>query len=479
MAALLCGGLGLPVCPVTSTTTTTTTTPLSSSSFRSSSRPSTAQSTTSSLVVSTLRPSTLSFISSSTSTSVSTLTTRLTSTSSTTSSSQSPSRTSLASPTPSGPSCPTADGQSFTAQDGSQYLIVCNQGYSSNSQNVLGLASITVTSFADCINLCSNQGSICGGVVYGYFDAAVRVSGPSGPSRRSQLLLNGGFAGNVGSLGPWTTDTFSLAVQEGAATSSWNLANSYGYKAGELIQAVNLAAGLPYYLTFSLSMSILGSIAATNWCDFYAKTDYETLLFFYPNITSYTSPFSSNFNASGTLTRAANRFIFFMYCSGNFNVTWTIDSVALYTYLPSTGANPLVPQTSTSILRNGNFISGLQYWRWRPKANINNIILASSSITNLLLPPGTLNNATALLDSMTSSSRVPSTRLSSQQQQQQQQPFTLIAFSTLSPSTPTFTSGYLTQISPLPISLNQTYRLTATVYFNISSSWKGESSKWM
>ncbi|KAF2217516.1 hypothetical protein CERZMDRAFT_80255 [Cercospora zeae-maydis SCOH1-5] len=508
MAALLCGGLGLPLCPATSTRTrtTTTATTLSSSSFHSTSALSTAPSITSSLAVSILRPSTLSFISSSTSTPVSVLTTRFTSTSSTTSPAQSPSSTSLV---PSGPTCPTADGQAFTArtlsrfirqraiadthdltEDGSQYLIVCNQGYSSNSQNIFGLAPITVTSFADCMYLCSNQGSICGGVAYGYFgdqilqcnlkskmlrdnqpsnytiDAAVRMSGPSGPSSRSELLLNGGFAG---SIRPWTTNTFKLAVQEDAATSSWNLAESLGYKASELAQAVNLSPGLPYYLNFSLSMSILGPIEATNWCNFYAQTDYETLLFFYPNINTYTSPFSSKFNASGTLTRAANRFIFFMFCSGNFNVTWTINSVALHTYLPSTGANPLVPQSSTSILRNGNFTSGLQHWRWQPRPNFNNIVVSPSSITNLLLPPETLNNATALMDSMTSSSLVPFAPLSPQQQQQQQA-LTLIAFPTLSPSTPTFTSGYLTQISPLPISLNQTFRLTATIYFNVSSS---------
>ncbi|PPJ52223.1 hypothetical protein CBER1_09735 [Cercospora berteroae] len=302
-------------------------------------------------------------------------------------------------------------------------------------------------------------------------DSAMRMAGPAGPGNRSQLISNGDFAVNMGSLSPWTTDTFSIEGISGVPTSSRILANSFDYKAGELIQAVNISAGLSYYMILSLSFSISGSIAPTNYCNFYAQTDYETLFFFNPNLTSFTSACSSTFNASGTTTRNANRFILFMYCSGSFNITWTIDSVALYTYVPSLGINPLMPPPSSSILRDGNFTSGLQYWRWRPKPNFNNNILFPSSITTLILPPGTLNNATALMNYMMPSSLVPSTLgLTPQQQQQQQQRLTVITFSTLSPTTPSFTSGYLTQSSPIPISLNQTFRLTGTVYFNVSSS---------
>ncbi|CAK1363208.1 unnamed protein product [Cercospora beticola] len=390
----------------------------------------------------------------------------------------------------------TRDGRPY--EDGSQYLIVCNQGYSSNSQNVFGLIPVAVNSYLDCLNLCSNQGSICAGITYGYFgsdtlqcnlktkmlrdnqpsgynvDSALRMSGPTVSGNRSQLVTNGDFMENMGSLSPWTTDTFSIEGISGVPTSYWVLADSFGYKAGELIQAVNISAGLSYYMTLSLSFSTSGPISPNNFCNFYAQTDYEILFFFNPNLTSFTSAFSSTFNASGTTTRDANRFILFMYCSGNFNITWTIDSVAFYTNVPSLGANPLVPPPSTSILRDGNFTSGLQYWRWRPNPNLNNNVLSPSSIATVLLPPGTLNNVTALMNYMMPSSLVPSTPgltpQQQQQQQQQQQRLTVITFSTLSPVTPTFTSGYLTQIAPLPISLNQTFRLTGTVYFNVSSS---------
>lgn len=108
---------------------------------------------------------------------------------------------------------------------------------------MFGLNPLTVSSYLDCITLCSNQGSICAGITYGYFgggtlqcnlktrmlrsnqvpafpvDSALRVSGPLGPNNRLQLISNGDFFG-TDSLAPWTSDVFSVGFDTGAASVS-------------------------------------------------------------------------------------------------------------------------------------------------------------------------------------------------------------------------------------------------------------------
>ncbi|KAI5366601.1 hypothetical protein Slin15195_G081200 [Septoria linicola] len=381
-----------------------------------------------------------------------------------------------ASTLPTGLPCPASDGQTFAVRDGSQYLIVCSQDYSTSTQNVFGLNPLTISSYLECITLCSNQGSVCAGVTYGYFgggtlqcnlktrmlrsnqvsvypvDSALRISGPGGPNSRLQLISNGNFS-RTDTLAPWTSDVFRVDLDTGTATTTWNLASSGRYRAGELVQAVNLIAGLPYFLAFSLSISLTGTIASTDWCNFYGRTDDEALFFFYPNLTDYRPAFSSNFNGSGTTTRDASRFIFFMYCSGSFSITWSIDDIVLYTYNATTGTNPLSPATSTSILRNGNFSNDLQSWRWLP----NGIISSTSS--PLTPPPSSIGigNIISLIP------QVPSTMGAG-----------TITFTSLSPTNPLFSSGYLTQ--DILIDPGQTFRITADVYFNISSPSSSSSS---
>ena len=119
-------------------------------------------------------------------------------------------------------------------------MIVCNKDYSPLTQNVFGLNPLAAASYAACLNLCSNQGSVCSGITYGFFggstvqcnlktrmlqnnqvlaytvDSAVRLSGPSGTTSRTQLITNGNFS-NIDSLSPWTTNNFGLNITIGAA----------------------------------------------------------------------------------------------------------------------------------------------------------------------------------------------------------------------------------------------------------------------
>lgn len=124
--------------------------------------------------------------------------------------------------------------------DGSQYLVVCNKDYSPLSQNVFGLNPLPATSYAACLSLCSNQGSVCTGITYGFFggstiqcnlktkmlqsnqipsytvDSAVRLSGPSGRSAASQLITNGDFS-DLDLLSAWKTNSFGVDTSAGAA----------------------------------------------------------------------------------------------------------------------------------------------------------------------------------------------------------------------------------------------------------------------
>ena len=224
------------------------------------------------------------------------------------------------------------------------------------------------------------------------------------------------------------------------------LASTAGYQAGELVQAANFAAGQPYFLSFSLRMSLSGVLASTDYCSFYAQTDYEVLFYFQPNLASYGNGFTSNFNASGTTTGASSRFVFFAYCRGSFTVTWTIDDVVLYTYSPTNGTNVLTPAVSTPALTNGDFSNGLQNWAW-VSTGLTSVLKASFGVASILgiipqLPNLAVSAGTAM-------------------------------FNTLSPLDSGMNAGYLVQ--SVVVDPGQTFRITANVFFNVSSSCSCDS----
>ncbi len=122
------------------------------------------------------------------------------------------------------------------------FQIVCAQDYKNQDTNIVGIDPIAVGNFSACVDLCRNQGTVCAGVTYGTFggsstecylkkkiypstnpgyevDSALRLSGPTGLSSRTQLITNGGFDG--GTLSPWTSGTDSenqgFTVVNGAA----------------------------------------------------------------------------------------------------------------------------------------------------------------------------------------------------------------------------------------------------------------------
>ena len=105
-------------------------------------------------------------------------------------------------------------------------MLVCDQDYTTQDTDIVGIDPIAVSSYKGCIDLCMNQGTACVGVTYGLFggstlecylkkrmimspnpgyevDSAIRMTGPGGPSVRTQLITNGGFDG--GTLSPWTS----------------------------------------------------------------------------------------------------------------------------------------------------------------------------------------------------------------------------------------------------------------------------------
>lgn len=126
----------------------------------------------------------------------------------------------------------------LTSSDGSQYLSVCNVEYDSLDSNIPGLGPLAVNSFDACVDLCTNQGTNCTGFTFSKsrrecllkrimvpnidsdpdYDSVVRIAGPGGTSQRSQLIVNGDFAGSQ--LAPWTTDSsegVTFGVTNGAA----------------------------------------------------------------------------------------------------------------------------------------------------------------------------------------------------------------------------------------------------------------------
>ena len=126
----------------------------------------------------------------------------------------------------------------LTSSDGSQYLSVCNVEYDSLDSNIPGLGPLAVNSLNACVDLCTNQGTNCTGFTFSKgrrecllkkimvpridsdpdYDSVVRIAGPGGTSRRSQLIVNGDFAGSQ--LAPWTTDGsegVTFGVTNGAA----------------------------------------------------------------------------------------------------------------------------------------------------------------------------------------------------------------------------------------------------------------------
>lgn len=131
--------------------------------------------------------------------------------------------TSTSSATPNVPGClSVGDGQTSSTSDGSQYVAICTQD--NLGSQICGI-SPKCTSFASCLETCSEQGTICTGVTWQVstlqctlkqqmlpvspgegsttgVDSAVRLSGPGGFSSTPQLLTNGDFSQ---SLSSWST----------------------------------------------------------------------------------------------------------------------------------------------------------------------------------------------------------------------------------------------------------------------------------
>ncbi|KAI7509500.1 hypothetical protein KC347_g5183 [Hortaea werneckii] len=262
------------------------------------------------------------------------------------------------------------------------YLSVCNVEYDSLDSNVPGLGPLAVNSLNACVDLCTNQGTNCTGFTFSKsrrecllkkimvpsidsdpdFDSVVRIAGPGGTSRRSQLIANGDFSASQ--LAPWTTEGtegVTFGVSNGAAIANFPAADpdQSSYYA-EIRQSFGTppALGSAYFCTLNAAYvydtDALCSITiyAINEDGFYIE------LF---DSADYESSIRASYNISGVVTSTRTGLAIRLSCSDAPARSISFDDVGFYTYAAAAGANPICP-TPQQLITNGDFSSGGQDW---------------------------------------------------------------------------------------------------------------------
>ncbi|KAI7339367.1 hypothetical protein KC315_g1261 [Hortaea werneckii] len=194
------------------------------------------------------------------------------------------------------------------------------------------------------------------------FDSVVRIAGPGGTSRRSQLIANGDFSGSQ--LAPWTTDGtegVTFGVSNGAAIANFPAADpdQSSYYA-EIRQSFGTppALGSAYFCTLNAAYvydtDALCSIRtyAINEDGFYIE------LF---DSADYESSIRASYNISGVVTSTRTGLAIRLSCSDAPARSISFDDVGFYTYAAAAGANPICP-TPQQLITNGDFSSGGQDW---------------------------------------------------------------------------------------------------------------------
>ncbi|KAI6840764.1 hypothetical protein KC332_g6272 [Hortaea werneckii] len=194
------------------------------------------------------------------------------------------------------------------------------------------------------------------------FDSVVRIVGPGGTSRRSQLIANGDFSGSQ--LAPWTTDGtegVTFGVSNGAAIANFPAADpdQSSYYA-EFRQSFGIppALGSAYFCTLNAAYvydtNALCSITiyAINEDDFYIE------LF---DSADYESSIRASYNISGVVTSTRTGLAIRLSCSDAPARSISFDDVGFFTYAAAAGANPICP-IPQQLITNGDFSSGGQDW---------------------------------------------------------------------------------------------------------------------
>ncbi|RMX99045.1 hypothetical protein D0868_09746 [Hortaea werneckii] len=194
------------------------------------------------------------------------------------------------------------------------------------------------------------------------FDSVVRIAGPGGTSRWSQLIVNGHFSGSQ--LAPWTTggtEGVTFGVSDGAAIANFPAADTdqSSYYA-EIRQSFSTppALGSTYFCTLNAAY-----VDATNaLCGitiFFINEDGFYIELF--DSADYESSIRTSYNISGLVTNTRTGLAIRLTCSDAPPRSISFDDVGFYTYASAAGANPICP-TPQQLITNGDFSNGGQNW---------------------------------------------------------------------------------------------------------------------
>ncbi|KAI6873120.1 hypothetical protein KC338_g1760 [Hortaea werneckii] len=194
------------------------------------------------------------------------------------------------------------------------------------------------------------------------YDSVVRIAGPGGTSQRSQLIVNGDFAGSQ--LAPWTTDS-----SEGVTFGVTNGAAIANFPAADPDQSA-------YYAEIRQTFSTPPALGSSYFCTLNAAYVYETdalcgiVIYvinedgFYVELfdsADYESSIRTSYNISGVVTNNRTGLAIRLSCSDAPPRGISFDDVGFYIYASAAGANPICP-TPQQLITNGDFSSGGQNW---------------------------------------------------------------------------------------------------------------------
>ncbi|KAI7172158.1 hypothetical protein KC324_g10790 [Hortaea werneckii] len=194
------------------------------------------------------------------------------------------------------------------------------------------------------------------------FDSVVRIAGPGGTSRRSQLIVNGDFSGSQ--LAPWTTggtEGVTFGVSNGAAIANFPAADpdQSSYYA-EIRQSFSTppALGSTYFCTLNAAYVDATNALCGITIYFINEDGFYVELF---DSADYESSIRTSYNISGLVTNTRRGLAIRLACSDAPPRTISFDDVGFYTYASAAGANPICP-TPQQLITNGDFSNGGQNW---------------------------------------------------------------------------------------------------------------------
>ncbi|KAI6913466.1 hypothetical protein KC334_g1409 [Hortaea werneckii] len=194
------------------------------------------------------------------------------------------------------------------------------------------------------------------------FDSVVRIAGPGGTSRRSQLIVNGDFSGSQ--LAPWTTggtEGVTFGVSNGAAIANFPATDpdQSSYYA-EIRQSFSTppALGSTYFCTLNAAYVDATNALCGITIYFINEDGFYVELF---DSADYESSIRTSYNISGLVTNTRRGLAIRLACSDAPPRTISFDDVGFYTYASAAGANPICP-TPQQLITNGDFSNGGQNW---------------------------------------------------------------------------------------------------------------------